>query len=98
MPQTLIAIPTETEEPTVTNMALYKDLTNINQATTGRESFDVDFKPGETPPNAGIYRCVGCGDEIASNKGVQLPSQNHKQHTPAQGAIRWKLLVFAQQV
>lgn len=78
-------------------MALYKDLTHLSEAETGREAFDKEWKPGETPPHAGIYRCAGCGDEIASNKGIQLPSQNHKQHSPIQGAIRWKLLVYAQQ-
>ena len=56
-------------------------------------NFDKIWKPGETPPDNGIYRCEGCGDEIASNKGVQLPSQNHRQHSPAQGSIRWKMIV-----
>jgi hypothetical protein len=69
----------------------------VTKATTGLAAFDTEWKPGQTPDFAGIYRCVGCGDEIASNKAVQLPAQNHKQHSPTQGAIRWKLLVFAQQ-
>lgn len=57
------------------------------------ENFDKIYNPGQTPPDAGIYRCVGCGDEIASNKGVQLPSQNHSQHRPDQGSIRWQMIV-----
>lgn len=76
-------------------MALYKDSSKLAHNT--HANFDKVWKPGETPPDAGIYRCVGCGDEIASNKGVQLPSQNHAQHTQAQGAIRWQLIVCAVQ-
>lgn len=78
-------------------MALYLDETLVKKANPN-DAFSKEWKPGETPDHAGIYRCSGCGDEIASNKGVQLPSQNHKQHSPTQGAIRWKLLVFAQQL
>ncbi|HEY8358677.1 MAG TPA: protein L [Ramlibacter sp.] len=78
-------------------MAIYKDEKLVVKAGTGLDAFEKEYKPGQTPPHAGIYRCAGCGDEIASNKGVQLPSQNHKQHGIAQGDIRWKLLVYAQQ-
>lgn len=72
-------------------MALYQDAAAIAKST--HVNFDKIWKPGETPPNNGIYRCEGCGDEIASNKGVQLPTQNHSQHSTAQGAIRWKMIV-----
>ncbi|WP_080619471.1 hypothetical protein [Brucella intermedia] len=58
------------------------------------EAFDHEWKPGETPPNSGIYRCKNCGDEIAANKGNPLPPQNHHQHASGD-PIRWKLLVFA---
>lgn len=77
-------------------MALYQDGSLVKKCAP-HASFDKVWKPGETPNFAGIYRCTGCGDEIASNKGVQLPSQNHRQHSPNQGAIRWKLLVYCQQ-
>lgn len=60
-------------------------------------AYDIVYKPGEICPDSGIYRCEGCGDEIASNKNNPFPPQNHPQHAPGQGAIRWKLLVFAQQ-
>ncbi|BCM18628.1 hypothetical protein MJ8_24000 [Mesorhizobium sp. J8] len=72
-------------------MAWYKYEQFLSKNT--HDNFDKEWKPGETPPDAGIYRCKGCGDEIASNKGVQLPSQNHSQHTPAQGSIRWQMIV-----
>lgn len=59
-------------------------------------AFDTEWKPGQTPPNSGIYRCKTCGDEIAANKGNPLPAQNHDQHAPGQPII-WKLTVFAVQ-
>ncbi|TAY66541.1 hypothetical protein ELG88_09735 [Rhizobium leguminosarum] len=77
-------------------MALYKDGTLVRKADSGLGAFDKEWKPGETPDHAGIYKCSGCGDEIASNKGIQLPSQNHRQHSTSQGSIRWKMLVFCQ--
>lgn len=61
------------------------------------QEFDAVYPPGTAAANAGIYRCAGCGDEIGIAKGHTLPPQNHHQHTTAQGAIRWQLLVFAQQ-
>ncbi|MDJ0388693.1 hypothetical protein QMO56_11270 [Roseomonas sp. E05] len=72
-------------------MAWYKDASKLSQ--NHHANFDKIWKPGETPPDNGIYQCQGCGDEIASNKGVQLPSQNHRQHSQDQGAIRWKMIV-----
>lgn len=76
-------------------MALYKHGQHLNQSD--HEEFDKDYSPGMICPNSGIYRCQGCGDEIAANKGDPLPPQNHHQHAPGQGSIRWRLLVFSQQ-
>jgi hypothetical protein len=59
--------------------------------------FDAVYPPGTVAANAGIYRCTGCGDEIGIAKGHTLPAQNHRQHSTAQGAIRWQLLVHAEQ-
>lgn len=76
-------------------MALYKHgkvLTRDNDA-----EFDRVHQPGFKAPYSGIYRCSGCGFEVASNENQPLPPQNHHhQHQPAQGAIRWQLVVFAQ--
>jgi hypothetical protein len=60
-------------------------------------AFDSVHTPGTGTPDSGIYRCEACGDEVASNKGNPLPPQNHHQHSPGLGAIRWRLIVFAQQ-
>ena len=58
-------------------------------------AFDAIHKPGEQAPHSGIYRCEGCGSEVASNQGQPLPTQNHNQHSANQGAIRWRLIVYA---
>ena len=50
--------------------------------------FDTEYKPGET--------CTGCGKEVTIAGGKTIPPQNHHQHTPAQGNIRWQLFVYAQ--
>jgi len=73
-------------------MALYKDTNHVK--TSSDAVFDKEYKPGDTPPHRGIYRCTGCDHEICveSTTGT-LPSQNHKQHP--NGVIRWKLLVYA---
>ena len=76
-------------------MALYKYGNQL--ALSEHAAFDTVLTPGTIAANSGIYVCVGCGDEDACNKDNPLPSQNHRQHAPHQGAIRWKLLVCAVQ-
>ncbi|RYE41436.1 MAG: hypothetical protein EOP24_36985 [Hyphomicrobiales bacterium] len=76
-------------------MALYK---YANQLTlSNHTAFDTLHTPGQPAENPGIYRCVECGDEIGIAKGHTLPPQNHHQHPPGRGPVRWQLLVFAQQ-
>jgi len=60
-------------------------------------AYDTKHAPGNAAPNAGIYRCAGCGDEIGIAKGHTLPPQNHHQHTPSTVKVEWQLLVYAQQ-
>ena len=76
-------------------MAQYKYPQYLNQ--NDHAEYDKLYSPGDICQNSGIYRCEVCTDEIASNKGNPLPPQNHHQHRPGQGPIRWKLIVFAQQ-
>jgi hypothetical protein len=59
--------------------------------------FDKEYKPGETPLRTGIYRCRGCGCEVVADASKPLPLDEHPRHSPAQGAIRWRLAVAAQQ-
>lgn len=74
-------------------MALYKNANYLKQSDS--KAFDTLLSPGTELVNSGIYRCEGCGKEIAANKGDPLPPQNHHQHTKDQGAIRWRLIVYS---
>lgn len=76
-------------------MALYKYADHLVQLNNA--AFDAEHAPGTVMVDSGIYRCTGCGDEIAANKGNPLPPQNHHQHRNG-SPIRWKLLVCAVQV
>jgi hypothetical protein len=73
-------------------MARYKYDKHLSKSDD--TAFDKLYKPGEHILNPGIYRCEGCGKEIAHNVGEPLPPQNHHQHDPAQGGIRWRLVVW----
>lgn len=75
-------------------MALYKYSQVLGQ--TDDQAFDQIYSPGSTTPHSGIYRCEGCGDEIAANRGNPLPPQNHHQHSSNLGNVRWRLAVYAQ--
>jgi hypothetical protein len=58
-------------------------------------AFDPDHRPGAAPQHSGIYRCMGCGREIVAEQDREFPPENHHQHTTQQGAIRWRLIVYA---
>jgi hypothetical protein len=72
-------------------MAEYKYGNLLIQAN--KTAYDQLFHPATSTPYSGIYRCSKCGHEVTSVTGYPLPPQNHHQHTPAQGAIVWQLLV-----
>lgn len=74
-------------------MALYKHGAYFTE--TQHANFDSTHLPGSRVPDSGIYRCEGCGDEISHTKDQILPTQNHRQHSQAQGAIRWRLIAAA---
>lgn len=75
-------------------MAFYKYGNLLKQLD--HANFDKEREPGSETPDAGIYRCTGCGHEIGIAKDHRLPPQNHHQHTPGLGPMRWKLLVATQ--
>ena len=58
-------------------------------------AYDELHSAGSVAPYAGIYRCDGCGHEVAAPVGCSLPNTDHHRHTNEQGAIRWRLIVFA---
>lgn len=75
-------------------MALYKYSSNLSKSDA--TDFDKTQYPGSEAEHPGIYKCTACGDEIAIAGGHTLPPQNHRQHPPASGPIRWQLIVYAQ--
>ena len=74
-------------------MAVYKYTDYIVRGTS--DEFDKIHPPGGATPYSAIYRCMGCHREIVSEENKPLPPQNHHQHTAVQGAIRWKMAVYA---
>lgn len=72
-------------------MAIYKNANYLTQNNS--TAFDAVHNAGAATPYSGIYRCEGCGKNDVSTQGHPLPPQNHHQHNPGQGAIRWRLIV-----
>jgi hypothetical protein len=64
-------------------------------AQVNHDAFDTLHLPGQVPPFSGIYRCQGCGREVVAEQARQLPPQNHHQHSPQQGMVRWRLITYA---
>lgn len=75
-------------------MAYYKYPAAVQQHQD--QLFDKLHTPGTPVPHSGIYRCAGCAKEIAANAPDPFPPQNHHQHSPTQGTIRWQLTVATQ--
>jgi hypothetical protein len=72
-------------------MALYKYQQHLQYSD--HAAFDQISHPGVAAPYPAIYRCEGCGHEIAIAHNHILPAQNHPQHSLQQGTIRWRLIV-----
>jgi hypothetical protein len=73
-------------------MAQYKYKDHVTQSDS--PAFETRYAAGAKVQNPGIYRCLGCGDEIVAAKNQILPTTH--QH-PGDGKVEWQLLVFAQQ-
>lgn len=74
-------------------MPYYKDAIYLHESRA--QAFDHVLTPGFRTPFSGIYRCEGCGFEIASARGQPLPADDHRGHVTSQGAIRWRLVAQA---
>jgi len=72
-------------------MARFKYPNYLTQ--TKHASFDLPLQPAAFVPCAGIYRCTGCGTEVALEGVGVFPDSSHHRHTPAQGPMRWQLVV-----
>ena len=75
-------------------MAQYKYDSFLSKGSS--TAYDTFYTPGQTVPDSGIYKCKGCGKEIAANKNDPFPPQNHHQHPLLSPPIQWQLIVFAQ--
>lgn len=75
-------------------MAIYQNGNELTHQIDAK--FDAVLAPGTKAPYSGIYICTNCRDEAACNHGDPLPPQNHRQHVPNKGDIRWKLQVHTQ--
>ena len=72
-------------------MALFKYKNYLSQTKSG--SFDLLLQPNAFIPCAGIFRCTGCGVEMAFEAVGTFPDRDHHPHTPAQGPLQWQLVV-----
>jgi hypothetical protein len=72
-------------------MARFKYPNYLSQ--TKHASFDLPLQPSAFVPCGGIYRCTGCGTEIALEGIGLFPDRSHHKHEPAQGPIQWQLVV-----
>jgi len=59
-------------------VASYKHQHYVTRSSS--DEFDKDHQPGQVAPYSGIYLCMGCGREIATNHDEALPSQTHHEH------------------
>lgn len=62
-------------------------------AKTKHASFDLVLQPNAFVPCAGIFRCTGCGTELALEAVGTFPPRDHHAHSPGQGPIGWQLVV-----
>jgi hypothetical protein len=72
-------------------LALYKYSNYLRPSKNS--SFDQVLPAGLHIPSGGIYRCVGCGNEIAQEGNTVLPDRQHHPHNPGQGDVRWQLVL-----
>lgn len=74
-------------------MAFYQDRSFLIRFR--QPGFDRRHSPGTFATAAGIYRCDGCGIEIAVKKGHALPSAEQHEHGFELGPAKWQLIVSA---
>ena len=57
--------------------------------------FEKSYAPGTVVPVSGIYRCRGCGREVALAKGSALPLHAQHDHGFESGPASWVAIVLA---
>ena len=75
-------------------MSWFIDTSVVYKGADGNQHWKDVYGPADEVPRSGIYRCLGCKKEVTCNRGDKFPPQNHHQHSPQQGAIKWKLNVL----
>lgn len=73
-------------------MAIYHNASFLTQSNNA--VFNTTYEPSIAAPFGGIYKCTGCGHEIAIARYHSLPPQNHHQHTNRYVPIRWQPVVI----
>ena len=73
-------------------MAFYYRSSDISYSSNA--VFRTIYEPGQAATYGGIYKCTGCGNEIATARSHSLPPQNHHQHTNHNLPIRWQPVVL----
>ena len=58
--------------------------------------FDHVYPAGGVAAHTGIYRCDGCGAEVAAKAREPLPAIDDHDHDSEGGGTRWRLTVAAQ--
>jgi hypothetical protein len=75
-------------------MVLYQRESNLSFSPS--IVFNQLFNPGDEAPFGGIYKCTGCGAEIAIPKYHPLPLEGHHQHRSSLVPIGWHVIVHHQ--
>jgi hypothetical protein len=74
-------------------MAAYTTAAYLMQGAS--VAFNEEHGPGVAAPHSGVYRCMRRHREIAIAEGGKLPPQQHHSHNPDEGAVRGRLIVWA---
>jgi hypothetical protein len=78
-------------------MALYKYKNDVTTSTD--DAFDRIYRPGDTTPYSGVYRCQSCAVEIVSEQAKPFPPTracaDHNRKVTS-GTITWRMAVYAQ--
>jgi hypothetical protein len=72
-------------------MALCKDVNKLRESRS--EAFEKVIRPGADVTYEGIYKCVGCGIEMAVVAGKPFPGSKQRPHARGCTQERWQLLV-----
>jgi hypothetical protein len=73
-------------------MAQYQNTAELSYSAS--PVFTTSYEPGQAAPFGGVYKCTGCGHEIATARSHSLPPQNHHQHANRYVPIRWQPIVI----